>query len=101
MSVKLKKPSSPTAEKKSKSSLFTKGYGDVRSRIMRNSHYTMSCYNCEYYYQASGDKEEVCQNQDVLKYDMVVTETNIFCNRWELSRRTQSVKSFFKKKVRV
>ena len=80
-----------------KKSMFTKGYSDVRQRVEKGSRFTMSCYNCDFYYQASGDKEEVCQNPDVLKYDMVVTDTSIYCNRWKLCRRTQSVKSIFKK----
>ena len=80
-----------------KKSMFTKGYSDVRQRVEKGSRFTMSCYNCDYYYQASGDNEEVCQNPDVLKYDMVVTDTSIYCNRWKLCRRTQSVKSIFKK----
>ena len=93
--TKLRKPKEEVI--RAKSSLFTKGYGAVRSRVKKGSRFTMSCYNCDYFYQASGDKEEVCQNPDVLKYDMVVTETSIYCNRWEISRRTQSVKSIFKR----
>lgn len=95
---RLKNPNEVVEEPKpTKASLFTRGYGDVRKKVEKGSRFTMSCFNCEYYYQASGDKEEVCQNPDVLKYDMVVTETSIYCNRWELCRRTQSVKSMFRK----
>lgn len=82
--------------KPSVSSLFTRGYGGVRQKIGKGSRFTMSCYNCDHFYQAVGDDEEVCQNPDVLKYDMVITETSIYCNRWELCRRKQSVKGLFK-----
>lgn len=95
---KLKNPNEIKAEKKSRNTaLFSRGYSDVRERVSKNSRFTMSCYNCEYFYQAVGDTTEVCQNPDVLKYDMVVTESSIYCNRWKLCSRKQDVKSLFKK----
>ena len=96
---RLKNPNEVVEESpKTKSSLFTRGYDDVRRKVEKGSRFTMSCYNCDFFYQAVGDKEEVCQNPDVLKYDMVVTESSIYCNRWALTKRKQSVKSMFKKK---
>ena len=95
---RLKNPNEVEEVKPTKASLFTKGYSEVRHKVEKGSRFTMSCYNCEHFYQASGDKEEVCQNPDVLKYDMVITETSIYCNRWELVKRKQSVKNMFKKK---
>jgi len=95
--VRLKDPNGEIPVSKGKSSLFSKGYTEVRRRVEKGSRFTMSCYNCDYYYQAVGDQEEVCQNPDVLKYDMVITETSIYCNKWKMCRRTQSVKSMFKK----
>ena len=95
---RLKNPNEVKEEKPTKASLFTRGYGEVRQKVEKGSRFTMSCYNCEHFYQAVGDKEEVCQNPDVLKYDMVITETSIYCNRWELTKRKQSVKSMFKKR---
>lgn len=82
---------------------FNRGYSEVRQRVEKGSKYTMSCYNCEYYYQAVGDKTEVCQNPEVLKYDMVVTETSIYCTKWKLAERasttpTKSVKGLFKRR---
>ncbi len=65
--------------------LFTRGYKESRERLARNSQYTRSCFNCVYYYQASGDKEEMCQNQEVLQYDMVVTDNNVYCVKWSPS----------------
>lgn len=72
---------------------FSRGYDKVREKVAKGSKYTMSCYNCEYFYQDFGDKEEMCQNPEVLKYDMVVTSTNIYCNRWKLTKR-QDVTTF-------
>ncbi len=92
-----KKLKPPHEEVIQKYSLFSRGYDDVHRRMSKNPKFIMSCYNCEYYYQASGDKEEVCQNPEVLKYDMVITDTTIYCSRWEPCGREQSVKSLFKK----
>lgn len=66
---------------------FNRGYKEVRDRVSKGSKYTMSCYNCEYFYQDFGDDEEVCQNPGVLKYDMVITPTNIYCNKWKMNKR--------------
>jgi hypothetical protein len=82
------------------SKYFNRGYNEVQKKLQKGSKYTMSCYNCDYFYQASGDKEEVCQNNDVLKYDMVLTNNNIYCSKWKMSYReikNPSVKGLFKK----
>lgn len=80
--------------------IFTRGYHDVRERVINGSRYTMSCYNCEFFYQAPGDREEVCQNPEVLQYDMVIQDNTIYCNRWELTHRGASMKGIFKKGVK-
>ena len=69
----------------SKKSVFTRGYQESRERLSKNPYYARSCFNCSYYYQASGDKEEMCQNQDVLQYDMIVDGNNIYCLKWRPS----------------
>lgn len=69
---------------------FSRGYSPVREKLSKGSKYVISCYNCDFYYQDYGDEEEVCQNPDVLKYDMVVTPTNIYCNRWKMTKRNDS-----------
>ena len=94
--IKRPRMEAPTAPQKS--SLFSRGYSDVRRRVEKGSKFTNSCFNCDFYYKAEGDREELCQNPEVLKYDMIVTETGIYCNRWRLTRREQSAKSLFKKK---
>lgn len=78
---------------------FSRGYKDVRERVSKGSKYTMSCYNCEYFYQDFNDKEEVCQNPNVLKYDMVVTPTSIYCNRWKMNKRNNN--TMFKRGVNL
>ena len=65
-----------------KKPVFTRGYKECRERLSSNPYYTRSCFNCAHYYQAVGDKEEVCQNPDVLQYDMVVDGNNIYCLKW-------------------
>lgn len=77
---------------------FSRGYSDVRKRVEKGSRYTMSCYNCDFFSQEMGDDTEMCQNSEVLQFDMIVTETSIFCNRWRISHReTKSENSLFKR----
>lgn len=72
---------------------FTRGYDECRERLLNNSFYTRSCFNCAYFYQASGDKEELCQNEDVLQYDMVIdNNNNVYCLKWEPSNTPKSEK---------
>ena len=86
----------------SKKPVFTRGYQESRERLSNNSYYTRSCFNCAHYYQASGDKEEVCQNQDVLQYDMVVDGNNIYCLKWQPSSTNKTKQqSLFKKSGRA
>ena len=92
---KIKKPDNKKTES---TPLFSRGFDPVRRKVEKGSRFTMSCYNCDYYYQAVGDTEEVCQNPEVLKYDMVITNSSIYCNRWRLTSRQQSVKKLFEKK---
>lgn len=80
----------PQRKKRNRKPLFTRGYQESRQRLNKNPYYTRSCFNCADYYQASGDKEEVCQNPDVLQYDMVVSDNNVYCLKW---RPSSSVKT--------
>lgn len=76
--------------------LFTRGYDESRKRLASNPYYSRSCFNCAYYYQASGDKEEVCQNNDVIEYDMVVEANNVYCVRWT-QNKSATTHTMFKK----
>ena len=85
---------------KKKRPKFTRGYQESRERLEKNAYYSRSCFNCFDYYQASGDKEEMCQNPNVLQYDMVVTDNNIYCLQWRPSSSSKADKSLFKKNGR-
>lgn len=89
--------SSKRVDMRDKDKPFVKGYAPIRRILERGSRYTRSCYNCDFFYQAPGDDEEVCQNENVLKYDMVVTESGIYCNQWKLCARRTDAKSLFRK----
>ena len=81
---------------------FGRGYSSVRQRVNKNYRYNMSCFNCVHYYQAPGDKTEMCQNSSVLEYDLVVSENNtIYCTtHWSPlpveKEPTSTVKGMFK-----
>ena len=86
---------------KKKKPIFTRGYQESRDRLSKNPYYTRSCFNCGYYYQASGDKSEMCQNPDVIQFDMVITDNNIYCVKWiPISLNKTEQKSLFKKSGR-
>lgn len=78
--------------------MFSRGYDLVRDKMSKGSQYVRSCYNCDYFYKAEGDKEELCQNSDVLQYDMSITDNNICCIKWKPYKpRIKNRKSLFKK----
>lgn len=78
-------------------SLFSRGYGDVRKRV--DNAKVRNCFNCRYFYQAKGDEEELCQNEEVFKFDMIYTDFGVCCSRWEMIPRTDvNAKSVFKKR---
>lgn len=81
--------------------IFSRGYKESRERLAKNSTFSRSCFNCKYFYQASGDKEEMCQNQSVLQYDMVATPTNVYCLKWEQSSSNKENKLFKSGRARL
>lgn len=76
---------------------FTRGYQETKDRVARYPKYNRSCTNCDFYYQAVGDKTECCQNRSVLEYDMIVTETNVYCLHWQPCNKKS--KNLFKQKT--
>ena len=70
--------------------MFSRGFEPTREKVNKGSRYIRSCFNCEHYYEAVGDKEEVCQNPDVLQYDMIVSDTVIYCTQWSPLSITKS-----------
>lgn len=77
-------------------SLFTSGYGEVREKA--GSKYNVSCLNCDYYYKAIGDKDEFCQNPDVLPFDVVVDGHRVYCSQWQEVRRIESIANIIKRR---
>ena len=61
---------------------FKRGYEHNRERVLKSVKFNRSCLNCNYFFQAVGDKSECCQNRNVSKYDMTVTENNAYCIYW-------------------
>ena len=76
---------------------LSRGYSEVRKRVSKGSDFVKSCYNCQFFYKGKGDTEELCQNEKVLRYDIVVTDTSIYCPYWEMYHRTPSIKKVMKK----
>lgn len=77
-----------------KKEIFTRGYKPVRDKLKKSPRYIQSCFNCKHYYQAIGDKEEMCQNPNVVEYDMVYEKGLIYCLRWKPSFGTSEGKLF-------
>lgn len=63
--------------------MFNRGYDLVREQVKKGGKYLRSCQNCLYYSKEQGDAEEVCQNTDVLQYDIILTENSISCLKWK------------------
>lgn len=84
-----------------KKPLFTRGYDESRKRMEKNSRFTRSCFNCAFYYLMHGDKEEMCQNSDVLEYDMIVEGNNVYCLKWQPASKVETEQQkLFKKRGR-
>ena len=74
---------------------YSRGYDTARERARQHAKVICSCFNCDYYYQGKYDTSEVCQNPEVLEYDMVVEENRIYCIQWQPTqkkRKTEQVK---------
>lgn len=63
--------------------MFKVGYDGVEEKLKKRSHFIMSCDNCKHFYQDIGDAEELCQNNEVLPFDIVVEEKRVYCHFWE------------------
>lgn len=62
---------------------FSRGYSRVRDDVSVRSRIFRCCDNCRFFYQDKGDTEEVCQNQEVLEYDIAVEGNRVFCGFWK------------------
>lgn len=63
--------------------MFDRGYKEVRATVNEHSKYVRTCENCKYFYQAIGDNDEVCQNDKVLQFDVIVDENRVYCHYWK------------------
>lgn len=90
------------SHKRKKPKKYSRGYEEVTRRILsKPSKFNMSCFNCQFFYQGVGDETEVCQNPSVLKYDMIITDNNIYCRFWKLIKKTNKNKGLFKKGTKI
>lgn len=69
---------------------FGRGYKEVHERAEKSAKLIRSCFNCEYFYQVRSDEGEVCQNPNVLEYDMIFEKNNICCTQWKLCLRKKT-----------
>ena len=71
--------------KKQKPMKFKRGY-EIFHQSYKNPRTRASlanCFSCDFFYQAEGDICELCQNPDVLKYDLYVANGRVFCSYWK------------------
>lgn len=68
---------------------LTRGYDRVHKKLHgEHTRFIRSCDNCKYYYKDKGDEEELCQNNKVLEYDMIIEENRVYCLRWKPYERS-------------
>jgi len=79
---------------------FTKGYEVARDKVQRYPKFLRSCFNCDYFYKSIHDKEELCQNTNVLPYDMIMQEGSIYCSFWKLVSTKKEKPKVFQKHQR-
>ena len=60
-----------------------RGYDNVKEKVKKSFRYTRSCENCNFFYMSKEDEEELCQNPNVLPYDICVDEGRTYCSFWK------------------
>lgn len=65
-------------------SKYTRGYEPFHESYfnLRVRPLIINCFSCKYFYQSEEDEKELCQNPEVLMYDMVLDGNRIYCNFW-------------------
>jgi hypothetical protein len=61
---------------------FTEGSQDIRERVKKYARFSRSCDNCNDFYQAPRDTEELCHNNNVLQYDICSEGSRVYCSFW-------------------
>lgn len=73
--------------------LFTRGYKELAEVQKQKSKFIRHCNSCLFYYADKGEKEEYCQNEHVLPYDVVQDGSNISCHYWKPSTAKELAKT--------
>lgn len=60
-----------------------RGFKPIREQIHAKSRYMRDCNNCRHFYQAPFDEEELCQNQQVLEFDICTDKDRVYCCYWQ------------------
>ena len=58
--------------------MFKRGYDEIEKKIQK-SRYLKNCFSCRFY----NDEKDECDNNQVLKYDVTVTDGKPCCHKWE------------------
>ena len=61
---------------------LTRGFKPIRDHVSSTSRYLSACNNCMYFYQTDDDDEEVCQNNQVLEFDICTDKDRVYCCYW-------------------
>lgn len=59
-----------------------RGFSPIREQIQSKSRYLRDCNNCRFFYQAPLDEEELCQNEQVLEFDICTDKDRVYCCYW-------------------
>lgn len=63
--------------------MFERGYHVAREKVEQGSKYIRSCFNCAFCGQENGRGEDVCLNDDVTEYDVIVEGSLVYCTQWQ------------------
>lgn len=69
--------------------ILSRGFEDVQKKVEKNSRYTRSCDNCEYYndYIIDEQEEDTCTHPSVLPYDICIDGDRVYCSFWRYASR--------------
>ena len=74
-----------------------RGFLPIREQIQSKSRFLRDCNNCKHFYQDTSDEEELCQNEQVLEFDICVDKERTYCCYWqpteEKVKKQESVKT--------
>ena len=65
---------------------FSEGYDKINSRLKKAGKFIRDCNNCTYLYKTEEDEEEVCQNSNVVEYDICKDGDRVYCGFWSPSK---------------